>query len=273
MDIYVKKHSVSDETSNLISKRYHSITKAINREFWDIDSDDCKSLYVGSYGRGTAISTSDIDVLVNLPQSEFDFYNNLKGNSQSRLLQAVRKAILVKYPQSDISADGQVVDVCFSDGMVFEILPAFENLVWPWEMDSYIYPDTNNGGKWRATNPKAEQKAMKEKNDESNGLLFDTCKHIRFVRNEYFSSYHLAGIVIDSVVYKIIGGWHWTRSEEKTKTSIGEYERYLYNQFERNKYDDTITYAPGSNQQIQVHQDLNVLEKIFKLMSEVTSHD
>ena len=97
----------------------------------------------------------------------------------------------------------------FSDGMFFEILPAFKN----WD-GSYRYPDTNMGGNWRSTNPKAEQDAMKNKNISSNGLLFDTCKHLRYVRDNYFRSYHLSGIVIDSFVYQAIGNWRWLSSGE-----------------------------------------------------------
>ena len=55
-------------------------------------------------------------------------------------------------------------------------------------------------------NPKAEQEAMAQKNRYSNGLLYDTCRHLRFIRDNYFSSYHLSGIVIDSFVYNAIGG-------------------------------------------------------------------
>ena len=64
-----------------------------------------------SYGRGTAINTSDIDILVSLPSHLFDSYNNLSGNVQSRLLQAVRSAIKQSYPTSDIRADGQIVKI------------------------------------------------------------------------------------------------------------------------------------------------------------------
>ena len=58
-------------TRSLISMRYKTITKAVNKEFWNSISDTAHSRYVGSYGRGTAISVSDLDVLVELPQNEF----------------------------------------------------------------------------------------------------------------------------------------------------------------------------------------------------------
>ena len=71
-------------TRSLISQRYHKIVKAINQEFWNSNSDQLHGLYVGSYGRGTAISTSDIDILVELPRFEYYHYDRLKGNGQSK---------------------------------------------------------------------------------------------------------------------------------------------------------------------------------------------
>lgn len=46
---------ISKDMRTTISYRYHKITKAINLEFWGSSSDTLHSLYVGSYGRGTAI--------------------------------------------------------------------------------------------------------------------------------------------------------------------------------------------------------------------------
>lgn len=174
----VQKHGerIAYEIRQLVSLRYHTVTKAINNEFWNSTSDILHSLYVGSYGRNTAIDTSDIDILVELPSNLFNRYNNLSGNSQSRLLQSVRSAVLSVYPRSDIRADGQVVKIAFSDGMYFEIVPAFKS----WD-GSYKYPDSNIGGSWKSTNPKAEQEAMSQRNRNSNGLLYDTCKHIRSI--------------------------------------------------------------------------------------------
>ncbi len=62
-------------TRSLVSTRYKTITKAINKEFWNSTSEAAHSLYVGSYGRGTAIDTSDIDILVELPQAEYERYD------------------------------------------------------------------------------------------------------------------------------------------------------------------------------------------------------
>lgn len=94
---------ISMTTRSTISLRYHSITKAINREFWNSSSDTAHSLYVGSYGRGTAVDISDIDMLVELPKAEYDRYDYYRGNGQSRLLQAVKSALLTTYPRTDQS--------------------------------------------------------------------------------------------------------------------------------------------------------------------------
>jgi len=159
-----------------------------------------------------------------------------------------------------------VVVINFSDGMKFEILPAFKKKDWLGrELDEYEYPDTNMGGNWLSTNPKAEQKAMKKRNEESNGLLFDTCKHIRQIRDAHFRSYHLSGIVIDSYVYCHIDGWHWLRDgEQQSNQPRGTYEKKLYGTCPA--YFMTL-YAPGSNMPIDASQDLKCLRKVLDYMS------
>lgn len=263
----VCKHGevIGKEIRSTISTRYRSVTKAINREFWNTISETQHSFYVGSYGRGTAIDTSDLDILVELPEQEYGRYDVLKGNGQSRLLQAVRSAILTTYPRSDIRADGQVVKINFSDGIRFEILPAFRN----WD-GTYKYPDTNMGGNWRSTNPKAEQVAMKEKNNSSDGLLFDTCKHIRRIRDEHFKSYHLSGIVIDSFVYTAMGNWRWLSEGESSTSKWGDYERTLLNflNCHSNQFSPLHLMAPGSGQLIDTSDSLICLRKVLQYMAE-----
>ena len=63
-----KGEPISQDQRSTISLRYKHITKAINIEFWDSMSETDHSFYVGSYGRNTAIDTSDIDILVELPK-------------------------------------------------------------------------------------------------------------------------------------------------------------------------------------------------------------
>lgn len=145
----VQKHGevVPKETRDTVSARYHRITRAVNSEFWNSASDTLHSLYVGSYGRGTAIDTSDVDMLIILPQDVYEQHDRLKSNGQSVLLQALKGDIQSSYPISNIRADGQVVVIDFADGIKFEVVPAFEKeYVYPYYKKEFIYPDTNNGG-------------------------------------------------------------------------------------------------------------------------------
>ena len=167
MDIYIKKgnHPIKQDKISLISMRYKAITQAVNKEFWNSNSETSNSRYVGSYGRGTAIDSSDLDVLIELPNREYERFSNRSGNGQSQLIQAVKNAVGSHYANTDMSGDGQVVVVNFSDGMKFELLPAFRHLnVWSQWDGTYIYPDSNMGGNWLSTDPLSEQKAMSEKN-------------------------------------------------------------------------------------------------------------
>ncbi|EAF8619252.1 nucleotidyltransferase [Listeria monocytogenes] len=254
------------EARQTIARRYRIVTKAINVEFWNSISETAHSFYVGSYGRGTAISTRDIDILVEIPNSEYDKFNSSTGNGQSRLLQSIRKSLQVAYPQSDIRADGQVVKINFHDGIKFEILPAFQNIDYWGKNQGYIYPDSNMGGNWKATNPKNEQEAMKIKNGPtySNGLLYATCRHFRYVRDTYFSSYHLSGIVIDSFVYNAMGNWRYTESGSSSNASMGAYENILLEYFNNNTIWGLSLNSPGSNQTVSTTNSITCLEKVIK---------
>ena len=53
--IFCKNIRIDDNVVDVISYRYKRITKRLNIDFWGSDSEISHSLYVGSYGRGTAI--------------------------------------------------------------------------------------------------------------------------------------------------------------------------------------------------------------------------
>ena len=59
-----------------ISLRYKNITRRLNTDFWSTDSEVAHSLYVGSYGRNTAIAGfSDMDMIFWLPYALYERYN------------------------------------------------------------------------------------------------------------------------------------------------------------------------------------------------------
>ncbi|MEK7376366.1 MAG: nucleotidyltransferase, partial [Candidatus Margulisiibacteriota bacterium] len=117
---------IAQDTVEDISYRYKRITKQLNKDFWETESETAHSLYVGSYGRDTDIHVSDVDMLFQLPYAVYERISQHSGNGQSALLQEVKSSIENTY-KSYVRADGQVVKVDFTDGVSFEIIPCFIN--------------------------------------------------------------------------------------------------------------------------------------------------
>jgi hypothetical protein len=184
-----------------ISQRYRAITKRLNTDFRSTTSDVANSLYVGSYGRNTAIDGfSDLDMLFELPYSVYETYNNYAFNGQSALLQAVRASIKKTYSVTDVGADGQVVVVPFTDGMRFEVVPAFLN-----KGGSYTFPNANSGGSWKVTDPKPEIQAIRDRNISCNYNLVPLCRMMRAWKNEW--RVPVGGLLIDTLAYQFIVDW------------------------------------------------------------------
>lgn len=195
--------NLSVKDGGTISTRYKNITKRLNTDYWATSSDTSHSLYVGSYGRNTATQGfSDLDMIFQLPYSEYEKYNNYSGNGQSALLQSVKKSIEKTYSTTSIRGDGQVILVPFTDGVTFEVVPAFIN-----KDDSFTYPDANDGGRWRVTNPKPEISAMKSRNDDTNKNLVQLCRMARAWKRNW--DVPIGGLLIDTLAYQFIENWEY----------------------------------------------------------------
>ena len=199
--------------------RYRSITGRINLDYWGISSDVLHSLYVGSYGRGTATHLSDIDMLIILPNSVYERINRTQGNVQSNLLQEVKRILQKTYSNSNVKADGQVIDIKFTDGINFEIVPVFDL-----GDGEYTYPDTNYGGSWKKTNPKAEIEEMNNLNKQTNGNLKNLCKMIREWKDEH--NVDISGYAIDIIAYNFIKYYQYKDTLFHHKLKFHHYSLY-----------------------------------------------
>jgi len=227
---------MDEKTVSDIQKRYHQITKRINLDYWNSDSITQHSLYVGSYGRGTEIWTSDIDIIVQLPYRTYEKFNSYTRNGQSALLQEVKSVLQKTYSKSYVKGDGQVVCLDFYDGISFEIVPAFVNTD-----DSYTYPDTHEGGSWQTTNPKKEIEAMNIRNNDTNKNLKQLCRMARAWKQN--CNVPMSGILIDTLAYKFINDWKY----KKQSYSYYDYMSRDFFQYLKNLNDNQIFWlAPGS---------------------------
>jgi hypothetical protein len=236
-ETFNKNLRMTDETVANISYRYKRITKQLNKDFWYLDSETAHSLYVGSYGRGTEIHVSDIDIIFRLPYSVYERFNKYSGNGQSALLQEVKNSIENTY-KSSIKADGQVIVISFTDGITFELVPAFIN-----KDDSYTFPDSNNGGSWKTTNPKPEIAEITAKNYLWNRNLKRLCRMARAWKDHW--SVPMGGLLIDTLAYNFLYNWQY---KDKSYTYYDwmsrDFFKYLSDQDEKQDY----WLSPGARQ-------------------------
>lgn len=224
-----------------ISSRYQAITRRLNTDFWNTTSDTSHSLYVGSYGRNTAIQGfSDLDMVFELPSSLYLQYDAHDGNGQSALLQAIRSSMQKTYSSSDIGADGQVVAVTFQDGITFEVVPVFAN-----QAGSYTYPDSNDGGKWRTTNPRPEIEAIRTRNATCNRNLVPLCRMMRSWKKKWDVS--IGGLLIDTLAYQFIENYTYRdKSYLYYDFMCRDFFKWMADQDEKQEY----WKAPGSGQYV-----------------------
>lgn len=208
-----------------ISRRYRSITRRLNMDFYGSQSMTAHSLYVGSYGRDTAAyGISDLDVGFKLPKRFYTQYNKHKGNGQSALLQAVRGSLRKTFPNSLLGGDGQVVVIKFTDGITFEILPYFllKGGIW-------VYPCSNKGGTWKKCNPRPEIAAIKARNGSTNKNLKNLCRMTRVWKDVH--SVRISGMLIDTLAYQFIGSWrHRKQSYSYHDAMMRDFFKFLSDQ-------------------------------------------
>lgn len=188
-----KRQSIANRTSRIVGQ--------LNHDLRGLNSNTSYRFYAGSYGRNTAIPTvSDVDVIYEMPVSLYTRFNAHTGNGQSTLLSLVRNSIQNTYPNSAIIGDGQVVVIRFTDGIRFEILPAFNNTA-----GTYTFADSNNGGSWRECKPKQEMDAFAKRNAACNSNLIPLCRMTRAWRD--CNNVDMSGMLIDTLAYQFIATW------------------------------------------------------------------
>lgn len=251
--------NLSIQNKEEILGRYKAITKALNKWFFVSDSEIDFSVQIGSFGRHTAVNgVSDLDMLFVLTDDDFKRYDEYEGNGQSSLLQDVRKAIKETYSKTDIRGDGQVVVVSFTN-YVIEVCPAFRQAD-----GSFKYPDSNEGGSWKKTDPTPEISEMNIFDGKTNGNFKNLAKMCRAWKNK--CGVKIGGLLIDTLCYEFL-----TEKTEHHSTKLDGYDilikdffNYLQNLDDARKY----WLAPGSNQKVYKKKS-NFIRKAKKAYTNV----
>jgi len=230
---------MSKDTVDNISYRYKRITKQLNKDFYNSESEVNHSLYVGSYGRGTDIVVSDVDMIFQLPYSEYVKYDAYSGNGQSSLLQAVKNSIEKTY-KSSIRADGQVIVISFTDGIVFELVPAFIN-----NDNSYTFPDTNDGGSWKKTNPRPEIAEITAKNNQWNKNLKRLCRMARAWKYKW--DVPIGGLLIDTLAYNFMSDYEY---KDKSFLYYDYISRDFFKYLSEQNSEQNYWLSPGARQYV-----------------------
>ena len=255
---------ISDNNTNKISSRYKAITKRLNTDFWDTESDTNHSLYVWSYWRDTDIHVSDIDVLMRLPWSIQEKYDKYISNWQSSLLNAVKESLQKTYNTSHIKWDWQVIQINFDDWICFEIVPGFLYDDW-----KYCYPDTNNGWSWKTTDPQSEIKEIREKDIKWNWNLKRLCRMIRSWKDH--CSVNLGWLLIDTFAYNFLKDWEY---KDQSFSYYDWMTRDFFDFLSKQDEDQDYRLAPGSNQRVNRKWSFNYKAKQAYLRSlEAMQHE
>jgi tRNA nucleotidyltransferase (CCA-adding enzyme) len=139
-----------DQVEDGITK-HQGVCQCLNRQYYNSDSETENRLLIGSWSKDTRMRPPrDVDVLFVLPVDVYHRFQTYTGNKQSALLQEVKGVLENTYPSTEMRGDGQVVMVRFNTVNV-EVAPGFAL-----QNGQYWICDTNNGGRYKATAPKAE---------------------------------------------------------------------------------------------------------------------
>lgn len=237
------------------------VAKKLNNNYYNLIGDATSHIYiVGSVGRATSIKgVSDLDILFDLPSEIYTKYDNYETNGQSALLQEVRNVLKVRYPNTDISGDGQVVVIKFSNYTV-ELVPGFKQ-----SDDRFKYPDTHDDGKWKYTDPLPEIDESKSSADDTDGNFRYIANMLRSWKNK--QGFKFGGLLIDTLTYNFLN----SKIEYK---NIG-FEDYLDMTKDLFKYlkdlnkEQSYWYALGSNQKVYNYDNGKFITKAKKAYKKI----
>ena len=115
-----------------------------------------------------------------------------------------------------------------------ELVPGFKQ-----NDERFKYPDSNDGGHWRYTDPLPEIEACKNSNDNTNGNFYNVCHMLRAWKNK--KGFKFKGLLIDTLTNNF-----FQDNEDYKDASYSSYLELVKSIFEFLK-DSTILYLLNQN--------------------------
>ncbi|WP_299441889.1 hypothetical protein [uncultured Aquimarina sp.] len=210
-NMFCNQLEVSAKKKSIISLRYNSISKKLNNDFWNINT-SYGGVYVGCYGRETANDgIKEVDMIFEMPSHLLLQYEECGGKCQARFLEDVRRSIATMYPKSNVDKEKHIIKVRFSDGMHFNVLPAFIK-----DGGDYICADLTGNGIWNTKKPIHLIEAIKEVDKVTNHNLTKLCKMAKAWKQN--CKVRIKDILIDTLAYEFL------RSTKKTYESYSNFD-------------------------------------------------
>ncbi len=234
------------DNQDLIIQRGKEIALALNNYYWRIKSDTRNILYLGSFGRDTAIKElSNVNLMVVLPPQEYQRLEKWPGNVQRTMLREMRDFMTKINEDAHISQDNCLL-LPYNKPPIFEILPA----VAAPKKNGYIYPDPDNGGSWGIFNPVREIEVLDEFNYNFNGKV----KHLARMTRAWKFQHKVVfpSMLIDTLAMSFMDDW------EGAETSYSYYGNMVMDFMEYlagRKIAQLDWYAKGSNRRIHREED------------------
>jgi hypothetical protein len=233
---------MSDETVRKIQSGYHQITKKITMNYRKSTLETNHSLYVGSYGRGTEISSDSIDIIVQLPYSTYMRFDNYSSNGQAALLEDVKEVLQKTISTAVIKSDGNVIGVNLISGINFRVVPVFINK----DRRSFTYADAASSGDWKIIDPRSEIAEINSMNGLSNKNLKRLCRMARAWKDT--CNVPMSGILIDTLAYKFIKDWEY---RDKSYAYYDCMSRDFFKYLKDIDATQSFWLAPGSNRYVE----------------------
>jgi len=254
IDDYADEAGITDRQGEVIDERRQRLDDVLDEELAVEDSHQ-----FGSHTRGTMVGPldedSDTDIIVVLDEDEHGQWRR-DENGARNCLQAVKRALEKRYPDSDVSIDRNVVAVQFHD-FTAEVAPAFRS------GDGYVIPDSYSEGRsWVQTNPR-QYKNQFDAVDQARGGRLQKVARVAKKFNDNngspVSSYHAE-----------VMAYHYVRTHPDKDASTEELVEGFFEQLPRRISNGTR--EPVNGQRVDEHMDPGERRDAIEAAREARKH-